>query len=371
MSKVKVTDINSGSATSGQVPIADGSGGAAWGDQSGGGGGGVGGNVLSNASVSLSTDYTTDFTSGVAIPWDTEDYDNGGLWSAGDPTKFVIPASLAGNYATVTGRIRLDNSNSGYKQLIIGQFDSGGTAKKYAVDFLQVSTTTGIYLEVVLADVEVASGDYFTIQLVEQSDTSSTVRGVNTTGFSIVVYQPIASSDHYPVAADFSITLNSPTVNDSGYGFSMSGAVDASLLRGLLNPVPGGDFSVITRVQGEWSHNYNAAGILFRDTAGKYVSVNLVYVSGGWAETTQWSDQTTFASGANTYDLNDANWPEWLKADFDSATNDITASISWDGNNWYTLGTSTYLGTCDAFGLGVSCRSTYTVWASFSYYLVQ
>lgn len=40
MSKIKASDIDSGTAPSGQVPIANGSGGVAWGAQSGGGGGG-------------------------------------------------------------------------------------------------------------------------------------------------------------------------------------------------------------------------------------------------------------------------------------------------------------------------------------------
>lgn len=40
MSKIKVTDIDSGTATAGQAPLADGSGGAAWGDVAAGGGGG-------------------------------------------------------------------------------------------------------------------------------------------------------------------------------------------------------------------------------------------------------------------------------------------------------------------------------------------
>lgn len=41
MSKIKVTDINSTGATASQVPVADGSGGVSWTDQSGGGGGGA------------------------------------------------------------------------------------------------------------------------------------------------------------------------------------------------------------------------------------------------------------------------------------------------------------------------------------------
>lgn len=63
MSKVKVSDINPEAATTGQVPIADGSGGIAWGDQSGGGGGGGGGVTLTRLSAS---DYLPRVASNIA-----------------------------------------------------------------------------------------------------------------------------------------------------------------------------------------------------------------------------------------------------------------------------------------------------------------
>lgn len=174
-----------------------------------------------------------------------------------------------------------------------------------------------------------------------------------------------------PVNTDFTITLNAPTVTDSGNGILLESATDAHILRGRLKSLPGGNFTVIARVTGAYSVDFNQAGIVFRDTSGKYVIAGPMNVAGTWFEHGQWSDQTTWNSAAGGYDLDTANFPEWVKCEFDSTTNDITSYFSWDGWNWKSIGTSTYLATADAFGIACGQRSTSRgVLAAFSSWAV-
>lgn len=155
-----------------------------------------------------------------------------------------------------------------------------------------------------------------------------------------------------PTNSLFSITLNSPTSTDGTYALYMTGTADASLLRGKLRTLPGGNFSVIIKVTGTWMDNFNGAGLVFRDNAGKYTTAVFLCSSAFRCLSDNWSDHTTFASNNTDWTFpNNEMRPTWLKADFNSATNDVTYSYSYVKEHWVTVGTSTYLGTCDAFGL--------------------
>jgi hypothetical protein len=172
-----------------------------------------------------------------------------------------------------------------------------------------------------------------------------------------------------PLIADFSITLNAPAGTNQADALQMTGAADNDLLRGYLNLIPAGNFSVVIKAEIFSRGNFNGFGIAFRDTAGKYVVCGPIHVGGPYAEIGQWSSQTAFAGGVVPYAFGVAAWPEWYKADFDASTNDVTFSISRNGVDWISLGTSTYLATCDAVGIVTVFRnSTLAPTAWFKHY---
>jgi hypothetical protein len=174
-----------------------------------------------------------------------------------------------------------------------------------------------------------------------------------------------AAVGNVPLIADFATTLNSPTSTDMDDALQMTGAADADLLRGYFNSLPGGNFSAVIKAEIFSRGNFNGFGIAFRDTAGKYVVCGPIHVGGPYAEIGQWSSQTAFAGGVVPYALGVAAWPEWYKADFNASNDDVTLSISRNGVDWMSLGTSTYLGTCDAVGIVTVFRNTTlapTVW---------
>lgn len=165
-----------------------------------------------------------------------------------------------------------------------------------------------------------------------------------------------------PQSGDFSITMNSPVVTDGAHSLKMSGADQGSTssdVRGLLNLIPAGDFDVVVRLKVKHTTAFNGAGIVFRDTGGKLISVE----NGLWGEfrsiVRQWNSATSFNSDMAGYrEHGVASAPRWLKASFNSATNDVQGFCSYEAvdgvpDHWTSFGTSTFLGTVDAVGIGI------------------
>lgn len=175
-----------------------------------------------------------------------------------------------------------------------------------------------------------------------------------------------------PRAASFPIVVNSPTVTESEGALLMSGAPATATLRAILKPVQPNNFTVITRMRGYGRTEFDGAGIVFRDTSGRFLQIGPVQVFGGFIENAGWFDSFNFGSsgvtGGGAEDFNVSPVPEWFKAEANVATNTVTASYSFDGENWITLGTPAAFGTIDAYGIGVSNRSTATTNTTFLYF---
>lgn len=167
----------------------------------------------------------------------------------------------------------------------------------------------------------------------------------------------VADAGFVPVSTDFPTVINTPTVTDGTESLLMQGTVrsGSATIRALLKSLPGGDFSVIVGVRARQGFNVNSAGIVFRDSASKFIAIHNVHNTSIVSVIDQYSTSTAFASavsGARTH--GSSNAPIWLKATFTSATNDVEGFYSYTGDNWVSLGTSTYLGTADAFGIGMN-----------------
>lgn len=160
-----------------------------------------------------------------------------------------------------------------------------------------------------------------------------------------------------PAIADFSTALNTPNATDGTYSLKMAPAADSSLLRGYLKSLPGGDFTLTIKVQGSFGVNFNGIGMMFRDSAGKYVFYGLKCITGRLLNVENWSTHTTF-SAETSFSLGAVEFPSFLRAQFTSATSDIAFSWSYTGDNWVSQGAAnTYLATCDAYGIGCSVNN--------------
>lgn len=157
----------------------------------------------------------------------------------------------------------------------------------------------------------------------------------------------------FPDPAFLPIVVNTPTAAGGSDSFLMtsdglSGAV--SRLDGRLQTLPGGDFTVTVRVRAKFQYGNCQAGLVFRDTGGKFVIVVNVMEVGTRAA--NWSSSTVENSiVTGTRSIGVSAFPQYLRATFNSTTNDVEGFWSYTGDNWVSCGTSTYLGTADAVGL--------------------
>lgn len=178
-----------------------------------------------------------------------------------------------------------------------------------------------------------------------------------------------------PTIATFTTALNTPTATDGTYSMLFAPAVDAHIIRGYHKALPGGDFTVTVKVQGSMAIQYNGMGIIFKDSANKYVAGVLQHgdtAVGCRLAVGNWSDHTTQAADHALVSLALSEWPTWIRAQFTASSSDIQFQYSYTGDNWVNIGTSnTYLGTADAFGIGVTCWSATTApRAWFEHYAV-
>lgn len=115
------------------------------------------------ARLSQSVDTAYAYNGTTPVAWDTVDYDTDGFYSAGSPSKFVIPAGVSRVRVFATVR-------AGYSETtgtIILAIAKNGSANYYGAGYVSISTTavpSGWGLngaEVATADIAVVAGDEF------------------------------------------------------------------------------------------------------------------------------------------------------------------------------------------------------------------
>ena len=91
-----------------------------------GSGSGGGGSLGSTLVYLTSAKAGINPSAGYAVPWDAADHDSLGLWSAGAPTLFTVPALLDGGYIVFSAGLNVGNIGAGNTFLFRIQQDTGG-----------------------------------------------------------------------------------------------------------------------------------------------------------------------------------------------------------------------------------------------------
>lgn len=128
----------------------------------------------------LTADKTTqNITTETAIAFDGVDFDSDSSWSAGAPTKILIPAGV--NFFEAVGQVFVTSSTGDtFFTVSINQYNSSDVAQRVFGSGLmemggtskRVQATTGI------TPIS-AAGDYLTLSARDESDTSITIEGDN------------------------------------------------------------------------------------------------------------------------------------------------------------------------------------------------
>ncbi len=136
---------------------------------------------LQGARVRMTADDTAqNVTTQTAISFDSaSDLDTSSFWSAGSPTRLTIPAGIS--YVSLVGQVHITSTTADtWLILAIVQRNSSNTIQRIFVNrFVEMGFTTKV-LSVASGIVPVSSGDYFTLEVREESDTSVTIEGDDT-----------------------------------------------------------------------------------------------------------------------------------------------------------------------------------------------
>jgi hypothetical protein len=139
------------------------------------------------ARIVKSGDQTANFTTATDVTWGTEIHDTDGLWDAGTPARFTIPASLNGRYANVNANLRISSTTADtFQQMFLRHFDVSNVEKQSACAVSEIGTSVTFFSATLIGS-PLATGDYFLVQFDEESDTSSTVAQNAFTNFSIEI----------------------------------------------------------------------------------------------------------------------------------------------------------------------------------------
>lgn len=100
------------------------------------------------------------------------------LLAAGVPTRLTIPASKGFKYIEVTGQAHITSSTADTQSSVsIIQRDSGDAIKReFGIRFAE-NGATGWLRCIGTGPVAVADGDYFTLEVREETDNSVTIEG--------------------------------------------------------------------------------------------------------------------------------------------------------------------------------------------------
>jgi hypothetical protein len=117
------------------------------------------------------------FTTATDITFQQATLDTDGFWSAGTPTRATIPAAKGFKVANISVTVRVDNSTSGtYNNLLLVHRNSGGTGLRTSGVTIEAADGGGVtatrYLNATMLCCPVTAGDYFTVQITQETDTS-------------------------------------------------------------------------------------------------------------------------------------------------------------------------------------------------------
>lgn len=130
--------------------------------------------AFSGASVKLNSNYTSSGVPEEEIPWEAENFDEGGWWDAGTPIRLTVPSGIS--YAKSAGTIRFTDSGTGlnlYSRLY--HRNSGGTVVNGLFSSMSCRIRTGTIRGFSICSpwVPTSAGDYFSISAYTGDPTGS------------------------------------------------------------------------------------------------------------------------------------------------------------------------------------------------------
>ncbi len=128
-----------------------------------------------------SDDTTMNVTTDTDIAFDVADFDTDSFWSAGSPTRLTIQVGKGIRYVNLTGQVRVNvRTPDTWFSAQIKHFNSAGTTLRMVTLRQLQGGTNDIALTTSTGPLAVADGDYFTLTIREESDTSVTIVGTGT-----------------------------------------------------------------------------------------------------------------------------------------------------------------------------------------------
>lgn len=114
--------------------------------------------------------------SDVAITFDVADFDTDSFWSAGSPTRLTIPSGVS--YVMLSGQALVSSSTGDtFYSVSIQHRNSANTLLRYYGQRFMEGGNTSRMCNVSSGAIAVSSGDYFTLNVREESDNSVTIEG--------------------------------------------------------------------------------------------------------------------------------------------------------------------------------------------------
>lgn len=141
------------------------------------------GHQFRGARVRMTADDTTVNATGAGyvVPFDAALFDTDSFWSAGSPTRLTIPTGLGIDYVELTGQVLVTASGADtWFGVSIEHYNSSAVLQDIFGFRNLEGGSTGRCAMASSGPVAVADGDYFTLTIREESDTSITVEGDTT-----------------------------------------------------------------------------------------------------------------------------------------------------------------------------------------------
>lgn len=137
-----------------------------------------------NALLNLTSDQSISNNTATAISWDTVTCDTSGFYSSSSPTRLTIPSEFAGKCVIVTAGIRWDSNTTGGRFSVIRKNSSAECASETA--------TAGQiygrgYTNITKTFCNLNDGDYFDIQVTQNSGAALNVTADDRTFFEIKI----------------------------------------------------------------------------------------------------------------------------------------------------------------------------------------
>lgn len=131
-------------------------------------------NITSNVSLSNQTDTT--------VSWDVEEYDQGGWWAAGSPTRLTVPAGVSRVLFAFSARFAANGT--GLRNAYVRK--NGGTSYPgYTRQTVKPDSITDFTSTATSPVIDVSPGDYFELIVWQNSGGSLNLSGTDNTWFTI------------------------------------------------------------------------------------------------------------------------------------------------------------------------------------------